>query len=89
MIENTIKVLCLIAVLLVLEFFVERKILIRKRIVQKIGIIPTFICIVVLVVLIQLLVDAFAPQLNSKIYYELFRLGVILYFIPRRSDKKE
>ncbi len=87
MISTLINLAIVTVILLFLDFFVESKFHIRKRIVIKIGVIVTIILTILVVILIDFILVNYWPELDNNELYKYAKIGFIIYFLPRKGDK--
>ena len=76
----------LFSIVLVAEFTIERKYRIRHRIVNRLGMTLTFMLMLGLTLAIELITYFLFPNINNSQMYEVYRIGLIVYFLPRKGE---
>lgn len=89
MLDSLINILIIILILLVLDFWVERKFKIRKWVVNKVGIIATIFLTIIVVIITDYIILYFFPELERSNFYKLSKIAFVVYFLPKRGDKDE
>lgn len=88
MIHTLINLTIMIVLMILLDFFVEEKFHIRKKIVKKIGNIVTIILLIPILIGIDYIFLNIWPELEGYQLYMLSKIAFMMYFLPRKGDKK-
>ncbi len=87
MIQTLINISIIIIALVILDFVIEAKFHIRKRIVKKVGVLLTIILSIVFVAGIDTILLNYWPELQNNELYKFTKIGFIVYFVPKKGDK--
>lgn len=85
MLATLAQIFLIIAVLVLLEFVIEPKFRIRGKIVSKLGSFRTYILIIIVLVILDLLITNIFPSVNSNDIYKFSKLGLLIYFLPKKE----
>jgi hypothetical protein len=86
---NYIHVIIVLLTILFLELIVERKYYIRRKIVNKLGVAYTLLSLLGVIVVIGLLTNWISPVFYKSDLFLLIRIGIIVFFIPKKGDEKK
>lgn len=87
MIYSIMSILIIILVLVLMEIYVEAKIQLRKRIIKKLGVLGTITISLTIIVIIDIIVFNYYPNLRNDDLYKYAMLGFMVFFLPKRGDR--
>jgi len=87
MIYSIISILIMILILVLMEIYVEEKIQLRKKIVKKLGVVGTIFLFLAIVVIVDIIVVNYWPDLRNDELFKYAMIGFLVFFLPKKGDR--
>jgi len=84
---SIISIFIIALILVLIEIYVEAKIQLRKKIVKKLGILGTVVLSLAIVVITDIIVFNYCPDLRNDDLYKYAMVGFLVFFLPKRGDR--